>query len=148
VVGRIQILSGSGDLILVIVCALASQEKANYLWLLGAVGGLVMGFISAAPWYIFLIVYMILIGVSRLIIQKIWQAPLLAMFILTFLGSLLSYGMIYLYRVLLENFSQNVSEVFINIILPSTLINILLIFIIHPLVGYLSKFTREEIISE
>ena len=70
VVGRIQILSGSGDLILVIVCALASQEKANYLWLLGAVGGLVMGFISAAPWYIFLIVYMILIKTSLTFWEK------------------------------------------------------------------------------
>ena len=130
------------------MCALASKDEVKYLWLFGIVGGLVVGFISAAPWYFFLTVYLLLIAVSRFIIRKIWQAPLLAMFILSFLGSLFSYSMIYLYRVVFENFSQNGSEVFINIILPSTLINILLILIIHPLVGYLTKFTREEIISE
>ena len=147
VISRFNILNGNGDLILIIICAWASQEKSRYIWLWGMVGGMLSGWISAAPWYLYISVYTIVIGLSRIIIRRVWQAPLLAMFLITFIGSILLYGFTYTYRLLFENMSETFGVVFIEIILPSILINLLLILIITPGIKYISKWVVKEEIT-
>jgi rod shape-determining protein MreD len=131
-VGRINLLGGSADLILVILAGWALQERVRLAWLWGLVAGILVGGISAAPWFVYVLVYLSIVGMARLLIRRIWQAPLLAMFIITFFGTLLSGMLTYLYRILFET-PLLLGEIFIQVVLPSILLNLLLAIAIHPI---------------
>jgi rod shape-determining protein MreD len=131
-VSRITLLSGHADLVLVLVVAWALQERVRYAWICGAVAGLVVGAISGAPWFIYLLVYLGVVVMARLLTRRIWQAPLLAMFAVTFSGTIALTLFTFLYRFLFE-ITQSLDVVFIQIIMPSILLNLLLATAIHPL---------------
>jgi rod shape-determining protein MreD len=135
---RIMLVNGSGDLVLVLLASWALQEKVHNSWIWGVVGGLLIGGISANPWYIYLISYLAITGMARLLIKQIWQAPLLAMFAVTFVGSLLLGILTYLYRFLFESLQIPLGDVFLKIILPSILFNLLLAIIVYPLMRYIA----------
>jgi rod shape-determining protein MreD len=147
IISRITIIDGNGDLILVIICAWASQENVRHAWLWGVVGGLLVGMISAAPWYVYVFVYLSITVTSRILVRRIWQAPLLALFLVIFLGSIMSTSIIFIFRLLFDNLSLSIGNAFFEIILPSTLINMLLIIFIKPVIGHISKWAALEEIS-
>ena len=142
-ISRINILNGSGDLILVIICAWAAQEKVRQAWVWGVVGGILVGLISAAPLYIYVFIYTFIAVSSRLLLRRIWQAPLMGVILVVFLGSILSTTSIYIFRFIFENYSQSFGNVFIDIILPSVLINMIMTFILHPVIVPLAKWATE-----
>ncbi len=131
-VSRINLLSGSADLVLVVLAAWALQERVRLAWLWGVAAGLLVGGVSGAPWFIYLAAYLSVIGIARLLTRRIWQAPLLAMFAVTFIGTLVLVMFTYVYRILFE-ISLPFGEVFVQVILPSVLLNLLLAVAIHPL---------------
>lgn len=131
-VSRINLLSGSADLFLVILAAWALQERVRFAWLWGAAAGLLVGGVSGAQWFIYVAAYLSVIGMARLLTRRIWQAPLLAMFAVTFTGTLVLTMFTYVYRILFE-IALPLGEVFIQVILPSILLNLLLAVAIHPL---------------
>jgi rod shape-determining protein MreD len=134
VVSRITLLSGSADLFLVILAAWALQERVRFAWLWGVIAGFLVSGISAAPWYIYLTGYLIIIGMARLLTRRIWQAPLLAMFAVTFAGTMIMNMLTFIFRTLFENISLTYKEIFIQIFLPSVLLNLLLAITIYPLI--------------
>ncbi|MEW6093772.1 MAG: rod shape-determining protein MreD [Chloroflexota bacterium] len=131
-VSRITLLSGSADLVLVVLAAWALQERVRLAWLWGVAAGFLVGGVSGAPWFIYLAAYLSVIGIARLLTRRIWQAPLLAMFAVTFIGTLVLVMFTYVYRILFE-ISLPFGEVFVQVILPSVLLNLLLAVAIHPL---------------
>lgn len=147
-VSRISLVNGNADLILVLICGWGLQEKVKYAWIWGLAGGLLVGFISATPWFIYVISYLVAVGLARLFTRRIWQAPLLGMFSLTFLATLFLTMFTYLFRFLSENLLLPFSEVFIQVILPSILLNLGLGIIILPLMRQLaSNLYPEEVIT-
>jgi len=132
-VSRMNLLSGSADLMLVLLAAWGLQERVRHAWVWGAVIGLLVGGISGAPWYIYLTVYLGVTGLSRLLTRRIWQAPLLAMFAVTSIGTFLMDLLIYFHRILFEGINLHFEDTFIQVILPSILLNFALALIIHPL---------------
>lgn len=132
ILNRVTLLNGSVDLILVILAAWALQENARYTWVWGIVAGLVIGGISVAPWYIYVLAYLAVIALARLLTRRIWQAPLLAMFAITFVGTLIVLLSTYAYRIFFD-VSLSFSSAFSQVILPGVLLNLLLSIIIHPL---------------
>jgi rod shape-determining protein MreD len=132
-VSRINLLSGSADLLLVILAAWALQERVRFAWLWGGFTGLLVGVISGTPWIIYLASYLSVIGMGRLLTRRIWQAPLLAMFAVTFAGTLLLSMLTFVSRILFENLVLPFGVVFIQIVLPSLLLNLLIAVAIHPL---------------
>jgi rod shape-determining protein MreD len=132
IVSRIQLLGGSVDLLLIVLAAWGLQERIKGMWLWGLAAGLAIGLISAVPWYIFMIGYLITVSVSRFLAHRIWQAPLLAMFLVTFIGTLVIQLLTYLERTLLE-VSIPFNTSFSQVILPSILLNLLLAILIHAI---------------
>lgn len=137
VVSRINLLSGSADLVLIFLATMSLQERARYMLLWGAAIGLLVGGISAAPWYICVGAYLAVVGMGRLLARRIWQAPLLALLVVTMAGTLVLQGSIFVYRALFET-ALSLSEVFTQIILPSLFLNFLIAVVLHPLVRDLS----------
>lgn len=133
IASRITLLSGNADLVLLVIIAWGLQERVQYAWIWGILSGLLVGLISGIPWYIYLFVYLSVVGLARLLVRRIWQAPLLAMFAVTFIGTLELLILMYVQRTLFD-VPLPLSEAFSQIILPSVLLNLLLAIPIHALI--------------
>jgi cell shape-determining protein MreD len=138
IISRMDLLSGNADLVLLILIAWGLQERVRSAWIWGAAAGLLVGFVSAVPWYIYLLSYLSAVGAARLLTRRIWQAPLLAMFAITFMGTLVMSMLTYFYISLLV-IPLDFSLSFFQIILPSVLLNLLLAIPVHALVRDLAR---------
>ncbi len=143
IASRIMLLSGNVDLLLLVVAAWGLQERVRAAWIWGLVASLLAGLVSGVPWYIYLIGYLSVVGVARLLVHRIWQAPLLAMFAVTFIGTLELLMLTFVQRTIFE-VPLGFSEVFSQIILPTVLLNLLLAIPVHGLIRDLAKWLYPE----
>jgi rod shape-determining protein MreD len=148
IIGRINLLNGAADLVLLILAAWGLQDRVRSAWVWAAAAGLLVGFISSAPWYIYLAGYLAVTGMARIFAHRVWQAPLLAMFTVTFIGTMVLLMFTYVERSLFENLSMSMNLVFMQVILPSILLNLLLAVPVHTLIRDLAKrLYPEEVAS-
>jgi cell shape-determining protein MreD len=143
IASRIMLLSGNVDLLLLVVAAWGLQERVRAAWIWGLVASLLAGLVSGVPWYIYLIGYLSVVGMARLMVHRIWQAPLLAMFAVTFIGTLELLMLTFVQRTILE-VPLSFSDVFSQIILPTVLLNLLLAIPVHSLIRDLAKWLYPE----
>ena len=124
-VSQVKLLSGYADLPLVLVAAWALQERVESAWHWGALTCLFVGYISSLPFPVVLIGYFGVLLLARLLQRRVWQAPLLAMFSVVFLGTLFFHLLSFLVlRFLGTPFAFG--DVIGLITLPSLLLNMLL----------------------
>jgi hypothetical protein len=138
IASRIMLLSGNADLVLLVVVAWALQERARGAWIWGIGASLLVGLVSGVPWYIYLVGYLSVVGLARLLVHRIWQAPLLVMFAVTFIGTLELLMLTFINRTLFE-VPLALSEVFPQIILPTILLNLLLAIPVHGIIHDLAN---------
>jgi rod shape-determining protein MreD len=137
-ISRINLLNGAADLVLLVLAAWGLQERVRRAWTWGVIAGILVGIISGVPWYIYLVGYLVVIGLGRILAHRVWQAPLLAMFTVTLMGTLVLLMLTYVERSLLEvSLEFNIS--FLQIILPSILLNLLLAVPLHSLIRDLAN---------
>ena len=125
VISRINLLYGSADLVLVILAAWALQESVTTSWQWALVGGVLGAFVSGLPWFVPLAGYLLIVGMARLLQRRVWQAPLLAMFMVCFTGTLMLH-MLSIFSLRILGDPLPVGESFNLITLPSILLNLLL----------------------
>lgn len=139
VVSRLYLLSGAADLPLVMIAAWALQDNVESSWHWAAATGLLVGFISGLPWIVPLIGYLAIVALAQILQRRIWQAPLLAMFSITFLGtiivSLLSLAVL---RVL--GTPLPIGDVLGLLTLPSVLLNMLLAIPVYAVMRDLARW--------
>ena len=125
VISRVYLLSGIADLPLVMLAAWALQDEVDSAWHWAAATGLLVGFVSGLPWVVPVLGYIIVVTLAQIFQRRVWQAPLLAMFSITFLGtillSLMSLGVLRFAGVPLP-----ISDVLGLLMLPAVLLNMLL----------------------
>jgi rod shape-determining protein MreD len=138
IIGRINLLNGAADLVLLVLAGWGLQERVRSAWIWGAAGGLLIGLISGVPWYVYLVAYLAVVGMARLLARRVWQAPLLAMFTVALMGTLVLLMLTYFERTLFE-VSLTFSLAFARIILPSILLNLLLAIPVHALMRGLAE---------
>ena len=143
IASRIMLLSGNADLVLLVVVAWGLHERASGAWIWGVAAGLLVGLVSGVPWYIYLIGYLSAVSVARLMAHRIWQAPLLVMFAVTLIGTLELLMLMFLRRTLFE-VPLSLSEVFLQIFLPTILLNLLLAIPVHALIRDLANWLYPE----
>lgn len=88
VVSQIKLLSGYADLPLVMIAAWALQQRVRSAWHWAVLTCVMLGFVSSMPWPILVISYLGIVFLAQVLQRRVWQAPLLAMFSLTFFGTL------------------------------------------------------------
>jgi hypothetical protein len=140
---QIPLLQGTTDLVLLALVAWSLQRRVQTAWQWGIIGGLLVGFVSAVPFFVFIVGYLMAVGFSLLLRQRIWQVPLLAMFIATFFGTLF----IQLVTLVTLRVSGTVLPIGASInliILPSILLNLLLALPFFTIFSDLANFLYPE----
>jgi rod shape-determining protein MreD len=140
---QIPLLRGTTDLVLLAVVAWSLQRRVRTAWQWGIIGGLLVGFVSAVPMVVFVAGYLLAVGLALLLRQRIWQVPVLAMFIATFFGTL------FVQLVTLAVLRVTGTALpFINsinlVILPSILLNLILALPFFTIFADLARFLYPE----
>ncbi len=139
IVSRVYLLSGFADLPLVMLAAWALQDEVDSAWHWAAATGLLIGFISGIPWIVPVLGYAVVVAMAQIFQRRVWQAPLLAMFSITFLGTILmSVLSVVVLRLLGE--SLPLGEVFGSLTLPSVLLNMLLAVPVYAVMRDLARW--------
>lgn len=133
IVSRTPLLAGTADLILLFVAAWSLHQNSRYFWVILALFGMIISVFSATPLFLPLITYMVIYLAANSLKVRIWQSPLLSMFLLTFAGTLFQHAL-YLVGLFSQGVSFSWTEAFSNITLPSVLLNMLLAIPVHALV--------------
>jgi len=147
IINQISLLSGNADLILAILITWSLQEKVRSSWYWAIAAGLLIGFISGLPWWIPLIGYSCAVGISRIFQRRVWQAPLLMTFLVMFIGTLLM-GLITMAYLILKGATFSLVEAISVVILPSTLLNLLIVIPVFYLMRDLASWVYPTQVNE
>jgi rod shape-determining protein MreD len=139
VISRVYLLSGIADLPLVMLAAWSLQEEVDSAWHWAAAAGLLVGFISGLPTIVPLLGYIVVVLLARIFQRRVWQAPLLAMFSITFLGTIIVSG----FSLVVLRFAGvplPISDVLGLLTLPSVLLNMLLAIPVYAVMRDLARW--------
>lgn len=130
---EVNILNGSVDLLLTWLCAWGVCSKDNSIWVWVGIGIAAIAFVSAIPFYVYLAAYLSIIVLTKIISKRFWQSPLMSMFVITIVSSLILYLFSFL---VLQSSSSNLNwnTSLVQIIIPSILMNLFLAFPIYAIV--------------
>ncbi len=124
IVSQIKLLSGYADLLLIMLAAWALQDRVKSSWHWALLACAMLAFVSSLPWPVLVIGYLGVVLAAQALQRRVWQAPLLAMFSVTFIGTLFMHLLSFIVlRILGTPFSF--SDVMGLITLPSLLLNML-----------------------
>ena len=125
VISRVYLLSGVADLPLVMLAAWALQDGVDSAWHWAIATGLLVGFISGISWVVPVIGYIAVVVMAYIFQRRVWQAPLLAMFTITFLGTI-SVSLLSIAVLRFSGVELPISDVLGLVMLPGVLLNMLL----------------------
>jgi hypothetical protein len=139
IISRVPLLSGFADLPLVMLAAWALQDGVDTAWHWAIATGLLVGFVSGIPWFVPVISYLFVVLLAQIFQQRVWQAPLLAMFLVSFLGTvmlnILSLGVLRLLGIPLP-----IADTLGLLTLPSVLLNLLLAIPVYAIMRDLARW--------
>ena len=143
VLSRIPLVQGTADLVLLVLIAWSLQRRVKTAWHWGVIGGLMAGFVSALPLGVPLISYLFVVGFALILRRRVWQAPILAMFVTVFFGTLIVH-FIDLIALRLVGNPLSWLEALNMITLPSVLINLLLAIPAYAIFADLANWLHPE----
>ncbi len=130
---QLTLLSGSVDLLLIWIAAWALQSKDNSAWFWAILSGAFFGFVSASPWYVGIAAYVSVVFMAKFVQGRLWQSPLLSMFIITIFGSIVLYLLTFI-GLQLQGINYPWEDTLVRIIIPSIFLNLFLAIPIHAIV--------------
>ena len=139
VVSSLPLLQGTADLMLIAVIAWSLHERVKTAWEWALIAGMVVGFISAIPFIAPLAGYLIVTGIAQLLRKRIWQMPILAMFITTVIGTLIQ-NLISIITLQLNGVPISWKEGITLVAIPSALLNLILSIPIYVLLTDLDNW--------
>jgi len=125
VISRVYLLSGIADLPLVMLAAWALQAEVDSAWHWALATGLLVGFVSGISWIVPVVGYLAIVTLAHIFQRRVWQAPLLAMFSITFLGTIII-SLLSLAVLRFSGVSLPIGDVLGFLTLPSVLLNMLI----------------------
>ena len=140
VISRITLLSGYADLPLVMLAAWSLQDQVDSAWHWAIATGLLVGFVSGMSWFVPVAGYLAVVALAKVFQSRVWQAPLLAMFSVTFLGTVIM-NILALIDLRLSTGSISLLDAFGLVILPSVLLNLLLAIPVYAVMRDLAHWT-------
>jgi rod shape-determining protein MreD len=143
VTSQMPLLHGTPDLVLLGVIGWALQKRVQTAWHWSIIAGLLVSIVSALPFGVAILGYLLATGFTLLLRQRVWQVPIFAMFIATFLGTVITHGISFS---ALRLFGDPLPlwESLNLITLPSLLLNLLLAIPIYALLGDLANWLYPE----
>jgi hypothetical protein len=142
-VSRIVLFNGTADLILLAVAAWGVKERGRNVFLWAFIGGLIISFSSAMPSFTPIIPYMFIALIARLFQDRLWQAPILSLIIVVFIGTLFQH--IFSILILqLKGVNIGMLESLQMVTMPSLLLNFFFLFPIYVLISDIGKWVFPE----
>lgn len=139
IVSRVQLAGGVADLILLVIIAWSLQERVQHAWIWAVIGAAMVAFVSAVPVVATVTGYLVAMGLGRFFHRRIWQAPVLAMFITTAISTVLQHLITMTF--LNINYSAiSLGQGFTAVTLPSAFLNLVLALPVYALVTDFSKW--------
>ncbi len=139
VVSQLPLLQGKADLMLLVLIAWGLQDPVKSPWEWGILGGIMISLVTATPFYVVMISYLVVILLARVARRRIWQMPLLVMLVLTFLGTLI-FHLISIFVFQISGSVLPLKESLTLVTLPSALLNLLLAFPIYTIITDLARW--------
>jgi len=139
VISRIYLLSGIADLPMVLLAAWALQDEVDSAWHWAIAMGVLVGFVSGIQWFVPVIAYMIVVGLAQILQKRVWQAPLLAMFSITFLGTIVL-SILSLAVLRFAGVPMAVGDVLGLLTLPGVLLNMLIAIPVYAVMRDLARW--------
>lgn len=138
IAGQFTLLDGIVDIMLVILAAWALQERVRTAFQWAFLAGLLASLVSRMPWFIHLLAYSGTVLLALLLQRRIWQVPMLAMFSVTLLGTVLLHAVTLAYLTL-SGVTFSAGDALGLITLPSVLLNLLIAI---PVFGMMRDVAR------
>lgn len=123
VISRITLLAGYADLMLVVLAGWALQTDIDSSGQWALLGGFLVSFVSRMPWFVVFTAYLAVAALSHVLRRRVWQAPLLAMFSVVFLGTVFMNFIAYV-ALQLSSHPLPLGDTFSLVVLPSLLLNL------------------------
>jgi rod shape-determining protein MreD len=139
VISQMTLLAGYADLMLVVLAAWALKADAMVTLLWAILGGALVSFVSGLPWPVVMIGYLFVVLLAQLLRQRVWQAPLLALFTVIFIGTLLM-NILTLFTLTLLGTPFSVGDSLGLIVLPSALLNLLFAIPVYAMMRDLAQW--------
>jgi rod shape-determining protein MreD len=147
IISHLPLLNGTADLILLVLVAWSLQAKVNNAWFWALVAGGLVSLVSATPYFAPLIGYLVVTGLGQFLQKRIWQTPILAMFMVTFVGTFAYQGILFI-ALVVKGVPLNWRECLQLVVLPSLLLNMALAIPVHSIIVDLANWvfpTQAEI---
>ncbi len=143
VVSRVALLSGYADLVLIILSAWALQSQVDSAWHWAFLASIMVSFISRLPWPVIVIGYAMVVFFAQVLQRRVWQAPLLAMFSVIFLGTVFMHLLSFIGLSIIGT-PLPIEEVVGLITLPSLLLNLVLALPLYVVMRDLAHWVYPE----
>ena len=145
VVSRIQMNNGSADLILLSVAVWGILDKKRSVFFWAFMGGIFISFISAMPIFTPIIPYIFTALLTQFFQERIWQAPIISIVVVVFLGTLFQHAFSF-FVLLLNGLELEWLTAIQAVTLPSIFLNYLFLLPVFVLINDIHKWiTKEEI---
>ncbi|HAV78062.1 MAG TPA: hypothetical protein DCX53_12000 [Anaerolineae bacterium] len=147
IISRVTLLSGYADLPLIMIAAWALQEHVDTAWHWAVATGVLVGFASGIYWIVPVVAYLAVVALAKVLQLRVWQAPLLAMFSIAFLGTILLDAFVY-GALRVSGVSIPLRDAFGLQTLPRTLLNLLLSIPVYAVIRDLARWVYPTMETE
>lgn len=143
IVSRLTLINGTADVVLLVVVAWSLQDRARHAWVWAVFAGALISFISSLPFLAPLISYLIIFGIARTFHNRVWQSPILGMFVVTFVATLIQ-NLISFLALILSGVSLSFNEAAGIVTMPSLILNLLLALPVYLIINDLAHWVYPE----
>lgn len=147
VFSRIQLLSGSADILLLLLAAWGFLDRRWTAWVWALLAGGIAALTNAMPFYAPLIAYGLVMGMAKVLQRRFWQSPLLAVFMVTFIGTLAQH-LIYLVVLQFSGVNIGIETGLSRVTFPSVILNMLFALPVYLLARDLAWVVYPEELDE
>jgi cell shape-determining protein MreD len=130
---QIHLLQGVADIVLLTLAAWYMHEDAPASWVWAVLAGLMVGTLSALPWWLFMAGYSIVAGFAILLQRKLWRASFFAFFTVVLVGTLVTQGLSWGYLRFVVRAHLPLWESLNRVVFPSLLLNLLFALPVYSL---------------
>jgi rod shape-determining protein MreD len=135
---QLPLLSGTTDLILLVLIAWSLNEKSQNAWFWAVIGGGLVSIISAIPFGAPLFIYLAIIAVVRIGSRRIREFPVLGMLIAT-IGATFFQHMTEIIVLFIAGTQLPLNQSLVLVTLPSILLNLFFALPLYALVTDLAR---------
>lgn len=139
IISQFTLLHGTADLVMVVLLSWLIHDRVKATWEWAVVGGFLFGIISGLPFWLPLLIFLLVTGGALYLRQRVWQVPILALFTTILFGTIISHTLTYGY-LRLSGSVLPLGQVFNLITLPSMLLNLLLAIPIFGIIGEIARW--------